>query len=148
MNFSGTRVLLADNDMDDCLLFSEALEELAFDGNLTTLHDGEQLMKFLLSNKQVLPHMIFLDLNMPRKNGFECLSEIKMDKELQQLPIIIYSTSYEIRMINRLFNDGARLYIQKPADFATLKEVVLRAIALVSSATTGGDAGEKMILHP
>jgi len=146
--FVGTRVLLVDNDMDDCLLFSEALQELSFDGDLTTLHDGEQLMAFLMANKQFLPHMLFLDLNMPRKNGFECLAEIMMDEELKKLPVIIYSTSYETRMINRLFNDGARIYIQKPADFAKLKEVVLRAIALVSSSTTAGNAGEKKILHP
>ena len=147
MSFSGTRVLLVDNDMDDCLLFSEALEELSFDGDLTTLHDGEQLMTFLMANKQFLPHMLFLDLNMPRKNGFECLAEIMMDEELKQLPVIVYTTSYEARMINRLFNDGARLFIQKPADFATLKDVVLRAIALVSAAGENNH-WEKKILHP
>lgn len=148
MGFLGIRVLLVDNDMDDCLLFNEALQELSFDGDLTTLHDGEQLMKFLMANKPFLPHMLFLDLNMPRKNGFECLSEIMMDNELKQLPVIIYSTSYEIRMVNRLFNDGAKLYIQKPADFATLKDVVLRAIALVSSAAGGSNHWERKILHP
>jgi PleD family two-component response regulator len=148
MSFSGTRVLLVDNDMDDCLLFREALQELAFDGDLTTLHDGEQLMNFLMASKQFLPDMLFLDLNMPRKNGFECLSEIMKDSELKELPVIIYSTSYETRMVDRLLNDGARLYIQKPAHFDTLKDVVLRAISTVSSLSGENYPLEKKILYP
>ena len=132
MGFLGIRVLLVDNDMDDCLLFSEALQELAFDGDLTTLHDGEQLMRFLVANKQFLPHMLFLDLNMPRKNGFECLSEIMMDNDLKQLPVIIYSTSFQPEVVKTLHEKGASYFIRKPAVFSDLKSVILRSLTLVS----------------
>jgi CheY-like chemotaxis protein len=72
------RVLLADDDADDCLFFKEALEELPLSTSLTIVNDGDQLMKWLLKNTSRLPHVLFLDLNMPRKNGFECLTEIRL----------------------------------------------------------------------
>ncbi len=79
-------ILLADDDTDDCVFFKRALKELAIPISLTTVHDGEQLMDFLANKTNELPHVLFLDLNMPRKNGFECLSEIKSNEKLSQLP--------------------------------------------------------------
>lgn len=83
MNFKQLNILLADDDSDDCLFFKEALRELLLSTNLTTVHDGEQLMQLLTNETNVLPHVLFLDLNMPRKNGFECLTEIKLSKKLK-----------------------------------------------------------------
>ena len=74
--------MLADDDNDDCLFFSEALEKIHLPTNLTTLNNGTQLM-VELANTSKLPTVIFLDLNMPRKNGFECLAEIKVNEKLE-----------------------------------------------------------------
>ena len=70
-------ILLADDDTDDCIFFKEALDELLLPTKLMTVHDGEQLMHLLANESTELPDVLFLDLNMPRKNGFECLEEIK-----------------------------------------------------------------------
>src|SRR5580704_5402709 len=88
-------ILLADDDIDDCIFFEEALEECPLSTHFTCVPDGEQLMQLLTNETNGLPHVLFLDLNMPRKNGFECLSELKVDKKLKQLPVIIFSTSFE-----------------------------------------------------
>jgi CheY-like chemotaxis protein len=78
-------ILLADDDIDDCIFFKEAVEELLIPTVFTIVHEGEQLMQLLTKEATDLPDVLFLDLNMPRKNGFECLSEIKDNKKLNQL---------------------------------------------------------------
>lgn len=125
-------VLLADDDEDDCLLFAEALEELNLSTQLTTVRDGEQLMRLLSKVAYDLPLLLFLDLNMPRKNGFECLAEIKKTIKLSHLPVIIFSTSFDRKVADQLFKNGAHHFICKPTDFHELKDVIHRAITLVS----------------
>ena len=73
-------ILLADDDQDDCLLFKEALDELAITVQLTAVQNGEELMQ-LLNKAEILPDLMFLDLNMPRKNGMECLFAIKQSPD-------------------------------------------------------------------
>jgi CheY-like chemotaxis protein len=123
------QLLLADDDKDDCDLFKEALEELPVAASLSTVHDGEQLMKFLVNQDGPLPQMLFLDLNMPRKNGFECLSEIKKNDTLKNLPVIIFSTSYNSDIVNLLYTSGAHFYISKPNEFEKLKQVIEAALS-------------------
>ena len=67
MNSKHLNLLLADDDTDDCIFFKAALEKLSLSTSLTTVHDGEQLMRLLLKETYELPHVLFLDLNMPRK---------------------------------------------------------------------------------
>ena len=130
-------VLLADDDKDDRLLFGKALKALPFSSQLITVHDGEQLMNYLSENSDHLPDVLFLDINMPRKSGFECLSEIKENKKLKDLPVVMFSTfyprdmNYEQDMINTLLKIGAYEYIRKPDDFAQLKQVIHNALNLV-----------------
>lgn len=123
-------ILLADDDKDDCLIFKEALEELELSTQLTTVYDGEQLMQLLSKNSGELFDVLFLDLNMPRKNGFECLEELKRSEQLKSLPVIIFSTSYDQSIADQLYKNGAQHYICKPTDFSKLKKVVHQAIPL------------------
>jgi CheY-like chemotaxis protein len=125
------RVLLADDDIDDCLFFKEALEELPLSTRLTIVNDGDQLMKLLLKNTSRLPHVLFLDLNMPRKNGFECLTEIRLNDKLKALPAIMYSTSSEQDLIDRLYQNGAQHFIRKPFDFLQFKRVIHNSLTLI-----------------
>jgi CheY-like chemotaxis protein len=124
------QILLADDDKDDCFLFREALSEIPVATNLETVHDGEQLMTYLNEHSENLPHVLFLDLNMPRKNGFECLSEIKFNDKLKDLPVIMFSTSYprdmhyEQDIMKILYKIGAMDYIRKPENFNQLKQVI------------------------
>src|SRR5687767_6314621 len=107
-------ILLADDDKDDTGLFQEILEELPFSTDLTVVHNGEQLLKFLYERKEKFPGVLFLDLNIPRKNGFDCLTELKKDEKLKMLPVIIFTTSNEPSVINLLYKMGAHYYIRKP----------------------------------
>ena len=130
-------LLLADDDADDCIFFKEALEELPVSSSLKTVNDGEQLMQLLSTKPVPLPDILFLDLNMPRKNGFECLTEIKLNENLKSLRIIIYSTSLDREIMNSLYEKGANHYIRKPGEFSKLKKIILEALML--SAETGDE---------
>ena len=140
-------LLLADDDQDDCLFFKEALDELQVSTQLTTVHDGEQLMLYLTKKTTILPNILFLDLNMPRKNGLECLAEIKLDKTLSKLPVIIFSTSYDQKMINLLYENGAQFYIRKPSDFTKLKIVIQRALVPAAGENTSQAAVENFVIN-
>ena len=132
MNIKQLSILLADDDIDDCFFFKEALEELLLSTNLTSVHDGEKLMQLLTNKANELPHVLFLDLNMPRKNGFECLSEIKLSKKLAQLPVIVFSTSFEHEVVNLLYKSGALYFIRKPAEFSQFKKIIQHTLALIA----------------
>ncbi len=136
MILQNLNLYLADDDKDDCLLFKDALDELPVSAQLTTVHDGEQLMELLAKQPPHLPHVLFLDLNMPRKNGFECLSEIKFNDTLKNFPVVIFSTSFEQDVVNLLYKKEAHFYIRKPADFTQLKKVIHQALMLAADEET------------
>ena len=131
MNKKHLNILLADDDMDDCIFFKEALDELLMTTNLTTVHDGEQLMIYLVGKSRKLIDVLFLDINMPRKNGFECLAEIKQNEDLKELPVIIFSTSYEQEVVNSLYKSGAHYFIRKPSEFAQFKKIIYHTLLLI-----------------
>ena len=129
MNSPELRILLADDDLDNCFLFKEALEEFPTTECFTIVNDGEQLMK-RLQKKSALPDVLFIDMNMPRKNGFECLEEIKRDEKLKAIPVIIFSTYFDQDIVNMLYQKGAQFYIQKPREFGKLKKAIHLALSM------------------
>ncbi len=146
MSSKHLNLLLADDDTDDCIFFKQALEKLPLSTHLTTVHDGEQLMQLITKETNELPHVLFLDLNMPRKNGRECLLEIKLNKKLKQLPIIIYSTSLEQEVVNLLYKNGAQYFIRKPAEFSQLKKVIQQALTLIAQENISQPTRENFVL--
>jgi CheY-like chemotaxis protein len=132
MNVKQLNILLADDDTDDCLFFKDALEDMPISTELTAVHDGEQLMQMLNQETNTLPHLLFLDLNMPRKNGFECLTEIKLNKKLKDLPVVIFSTSFEKEVVNQLYLNGAQYFIRKPSEFVQFKKIILHVLTLIT----------------
>jgi CheY-like chemotaxis protein len=116
-------ILLADDDQDDCFFFKEALGKLDIPTQLTTVDNGERLMIYLSRNTNKLPDLLFLDLNMPRKNGAECLREIKQNKKIQHIPVIIYSTYLHDTVADQLYKNGAHYYIRK-GDLPELRNVL------------------------
>lgn len=127
---SSYRLLLADDDIDDHIFFRDALDEFPATTHLTIVSNGVELMKLLNIQSAPLPDMLFLDLNMPLKAGYECLSEIKGNIELKKLPVIIFSTSFEAEIANLLYDGGAHYYIRKPGEFYKLKQLIHKAILL------------------
>ncbi len=117
-------IMLADDDEDDRLFFKEAFEEVKIKYDISTFSDGEQLMEHLNKSDNPLPDIIFLDLNMPRKSGMECLKEIRANDRLKKISVAIYSTSSNEQDIEDTFVAGANVYIRKPNDFNMLKKVL------------------------
>ncbi len=127
-NQKTTHILFSDDDTDDALLFTQAADLLTSPILLSFAEDGEQLMKYL--SKEVLPDMIFLDLNMPVKNGFECLKEIRSDKNFDTLPVIVYTTSDSQSDIKTCFELRANLYVVKPTSFENIIKTLKRIITI------------------
>lgn len=123
-------ILLADDDEDDRLFFKEALQDIKVKTIIDFVNDGSQLMKYLNQPNLRLPNMVFLDLNMPLKNGLECLIEIRRNNRLKDLAIVIYSTSASEEDVEEAFVNGANIYIKKPNDFMLLKTALARVINL------------------
>ncbi len=144
--FALLNILLADDDMDDCLFFKKAVEELPVVTTLTIVNEGEQLMQLLTNEANELPHVLFLDLNMPRKNGFECLSEIKGNKKLHQLPVIMFSTSFEQEVVNQLFKNGAQYFIRKPSEFSQFKKIIQQALTIIAKENISVPTMENFVL--
>ncbi len=122
-------IFLADADADDRAMFEEVITEIDSSIQLTCAEDGMKLLQ-LLNSKMPLPHLIFLDLNMPNKNGKECLDEIRRVERLKDIPIIIYSTSSSPKDINDTFDKGANLYVRKPSSFKELRSITKDVLAL------------------
>ncbi len=125
-------ILLADDDPDDYMFFREALEALPFLTHQTVVKNGEELMQLLSKNTAKLPDVLFLDLNMPRKSGLQCLSDIKNNDRLEKIPVVIISTSYDSTVADGLYQNGASYYIQKPIGFSQLQELISLAIELTT----------------
>lgn len=123
-------ILLADDDEADILLFKEAFSEIKIKTLVLAVNNGDVLMQLLNEKDAILPHVLFLDLNMPRKNGIECLKEIRSNEKLKNISIAIYSTSDTEKDIEETFLNGANIYITKPSNFNTLKQVLEKAVMM------------------
>jgi CheY-like chemotaxis protein len=122
------QILLADDDESDRLLFTDAFSELKINTIVDTTNNGMELMAYLTKKNALLPDLIFLDLNMPLKNGLECLKEIRTNEKLKDIFIVIYSTSESEKEIDETFNNGANVYITKPNKFDKLKLALEKAV--------------------
>ena len=140
-------ITLADDDEDDRLLFTDAFDELKINTVVSTFNNGQLLMDFLNNPESVLPHIIFLDLNMPIKNGIDCLKEIKQNERFKNIAIAIYSTSSSDDDIENTFVLGANVYIKKPADFNTLKKILNDVVTVNWQYYTSGLNKENFLLR-
>ena len=122
-------ILLADDDEGDRTIFTEAFSEIKIKTEVRTVNDGDELMDWLSQKDNPLPHFLFLDLNMPRKNGLDCLKEIKTIDRLKEIFVAIYSTSGNEKDVEETFVNGANAYITKPSDFNELKQILYKAVS-------------------
>ena len=140
-------VLLADDDDDDRLFFKDAIEVVKVKTSVAMVNDGVELMDYLNDSETRLPNLLFLDLNMPRKDGMECLKEIRSNHKLKDLCIAIYSTSSLEKDIEETFIKGANIYIKKPNDFEKLKDVLEKVININWQYHTSGFNKENFLLN-
>lgn len=116
------KLIIADDDHDDQILLKEALEDFEYPPLTQMVSDGCQLIAALQSD--VFPDLVLLDLNMPNKNGIECLLEIRSNAVFAKLPVVVLSTSKDPHDIEACFNSGASLFFSKPYTFKELKTLV------------------------
>lgn len=147
MNAKVLQLLLADDDETDRELFEEALKSVPHEAILYQTTNGEQLMDYLLQDGVALPDALFLDLNMPRKNGLECLSDIKASEHLSRLPVFIVSTSMDPDVVKSVYDQGACGYVRKPGSFRVLIDSIGRACELVATGACDRPAFEHFVLN-
>jgi len=124
-------ILMADDDEDDILLTQKALQKGKLLNTLYSVRDGEELIDYLLlrgaytdTAQAPRPGIILLDLNMPKKDGREALKEIKSHPDLQDIPIVVFSTSKAEEDIYRSYQLGVNSFITKPVTFDSLIDVM------------------------
>lgn len=121
---------MADDNENDCHLFREALKGIKIKTIITFVKDGFQLMNHLNTPGNRLPNIVFLDLNMPLKDGMDCLSEIRKNSKLKDMVIVIYSSMASEEKVEEAFIRGANIYIQKPGNFISMKTCLAQVINL------------------
>ncbi|GAB3751916.1 response regulator [Spirosoma pomorum] len=123
-------ILIADDDMDDRLFMEQALRQCGYTQHIQFVEDGEYLMDYLRRREEFdesnapWPDLVILDLNMPRKNGFQVLREIKDDLALRRLPVIVMTTSSADDDVIKTYNLGVNSFVTKPFNFNRLVEIV------------------------
>ncbi|MFH1146581.1 MAG: response regulator [Pseudomonadota bacterium] len=122
------QVLMVEDSPDDVLLTREAFADAKVRINLDVVTDGVKALAYLRREQPYvsapLPDLILLDLNLPRKRGTEVLEEIKMDRNLRQIPVVILTSSANEEDIAETYSHHANCYITKPVDFDQFSRVV------------------------
>jgi CheY-like chemotaxis protein len=121
-------VLFVDDDADEFYLFNEAIEQSEQQVKMTRAKDGNDLLKILSTGNH--PDIIFMDLNMPYKDGLETLIELKSSRSFQTIPVIIFSTTSNSTQINTCFEQGANMYVVKPESFDQITSMVNKVFAI------------------
>ncbi len=119
------RILLAEDSDDHMFLFKKVVNTLPLKTILHTVQDGVELCNYIRNPLNPLPDIIFLDINMPRKNGLECLKEIRDCNAFNQIPVVVYTTSDEESDKKSAHENGANLYLIKDGDYRSLSRIIL-----------------------
>jgi CheY-like chemotaxis protein len=126
-------IFLVDDDVDDQLFFTEALREIDSNISCSFANNGREALEHL-RNMTSLPEILFLDLNMPFMNGYECLSHLKNEVKLSRIPVVIFTTSNDPRDAEITHQLGAEVFLSKPNEFHLLREKLEKILALDFSA--------------
>lgn len=123
-------VLIADDDADDRMFLEQAMRQNGYAETIQFVEDGEELMDYLRREGRYdeenapWPNLLILDLNMPRKNGFQALQEIKDSPRLRRLPVVVMTTSMADEDVIKTYNLGVNSFVTKPFNFNRLVEMV------------------------
>lgn len=125
---SNVELLLVEDNPNDVFLLRKAFEKSGVNFYFNIATDGKEALDYLNKKEKYeqakTPGIIILDLNLPKKNGFEVLKEIKNDKQLKKIPVIIFTTSASEEDIARSYELSANCYIVKPSSYKELLKVV------------------------
>lgn len=124
---AATKIFYIDDDHDDLDFFNTACEEIGESVELFNLPD--EMVK-TLQNPPPAPSVIFLDLNMPYKTGFDIILELRESEAFSNLPLIVYSTAGGSETIKKCYNLGASMYVVKPTSIANLKKAIRHVVEI------------------
>lgn len=133
-------ILLVEDDADDRMLFTDALHEITADIRLKTASHCDDGIDSLIKPQDELPDLVIMDINMPGKNGLECLEDIRKHVRLRKLPVVILSTETDEDVIKDAYRRGANFFISKPNSFQALKHEIKKIISLDWNKTSPGQA--------
>jgi CheY-like chemotaxis protein len=119
--------MIIDDDDDDRFFFKEVITKMFHLAVCVEVYDGADALS-QLRKAEKLPNYIFLDVNMPRMDGRECLKQLKKDASLKHIPVIMFSTSFTEKSINEFHKLGASNCLNKPTDMNKLPEQIMEAI--------------------
>jgi response regulator RpfG family c-di-GMP phosphodiesterase len=138
-------IYLADDDDDDRTIFSDTLKETSLSARLIPFEDGENLIRSL-EVEESKPHIIFLDLKMPGKNGKECLREIRNNPQLNDIPVVIFTCTSYIDDIKETYEFGANLYVPKNVFIKNNKEALSMILDTTLNKSHLSPSKEKFVL--
>jgi len=141
------KIIYADDDEDDREFFTDALAQAHTAAKLTTFEDGEKLMHALEKAEGNIPDIIFLDINMPCKDGKQCLKELRSIKELKKVPVVMFSTSAHSHDIEETFAHGASLYLSKPLSISSEVKMLKRIINMYVKGQLENIEWNKFYMH-
>jgi two-component system, chemotaxis family, response regulator Rcp1 len=121
-------ILVIEDSPSDAFILKEAFKHAKHVKQVHVVHDGVEALAFLRKEGRYAtaprPHIIFLDLNTPRKDGREVLAEIKTDEQLLSIPVIVLTSSSADQDVSNAYSLHANCYVTKPADFSQIKQVI------------------------
>jgi chemotaxis family two-component system response regulator Rcp1 len=121
-------VLLVEDNPSDVALTRTLLGKALFPSNLSVAYDGEEAMAFVRQEgtftDSPTPDLILLDLNLPRKGGLEVLAELKADRELRRIPVIVLTTSGADRDVQAAYEHHSNAYVTKPVDLDQFTHII------------------------
>jgi CheY-like chemotaxis protein len=120
-------ILLAEDDKEDVIIFETALKELGIAYTLRHAINGDVLFVLL---KDKIPYILFLDIHMPCKDGMACITEIRKNREYDNLPIIVYTSNFSKKVIEECYRSGANLFLTKTYTFSALTEKLNKVFAI------------------
>lgn len=129
MQTSNPYIFYSDDDDDDQELFRDALGEVDDQISLITADDGDELLN-LLKAPPPYPNIIFLDLNMPRVNGYQVLERMRQDETMKNYPVVIFSTSSNTEAVEKTRKMGANLFVPKPRNYDAMKRAIKTCVSI------------------
>lgn len=139
------RILLADDDDDDHLIFADAIREIDDAIICDGATDGKAVLDKLAGCSQ-LPDILFLDINMPLLNGFECLKKLKEQERFAKIPVVIYSTTANDSAIETARSLGASLFLPKPPDHKILSVKLKRTFEILFPVAENAGCGHEFLI--
>jgi DNA-binding response OmpR family regulator len=125
-----TKILIIDDDSDDSDLLRDAIQQIAPETSCTMASSSDEALQGMKTKKIPRPDLIFLDLNMPRVNGIQCLRELKAESDIREIPVAIYTTSKSHDDQVESLKLGASYFVVKPSSFRQLCKVISNIFTL------------------